>query len=180
MVVIHGENGDEPGLIDVGFDDFYSRGYVRCVALGYVLTGSVVDGTELAQDAFATAYRRWSVIAAYDDPLAWVRKVMVNNAMSRGRRLRREVSAIARFNGRPQPAGPDLDATDRELWRLVSELPKQQAAAIGLYYIDDLSVDSIAGVLGCSTGTVKTHLSRGRQALASRLTAPTKEHSSNG
>jgi RNA polymerase sigma-70 factor (ECF subfamily) len=100
---------------------------------------------------------------------------MVNNAMSRTRRLRREVSAIARFGNRPPAASPTIDERDRDLWQLVSKLPKQQAAAIALHYVDDLTVDSIADVLGCSAGTVKTHLSRGRHALASRLTAPTKE-----
>ena len=126
---------------------------------------------DLAQEAFATAYRRWSEIAGYDDPLAWVRKVMINNAMSRGRRLRREVMALARIGGRPRPATPEIDSADRELWRIVSTLPKQQAAAIALHYVDDLSVDAIADLLGCSAGTVKTHLSRGRHALASQLTA---------
>ena len=178
-MVIHADSGDEPGLIDVDFDDFYSRGYRRCMALGYVLTGSAVDADDLVQEAFSTAYRRWSEIAAYDDPIAWVRKVMVNNAMSRGRRLRREVLALARLNGRPRPAIPEIDSADRELWTLVSKLPKQQAAAIGLYYVDDLSVESIAAVLGCSAGTVKTHLSRGRQSLASRLTATMKEDKSH-
>lgn len=100
-MVIHADGGDEPGLIDVDFNEFYSRGYRRCSALGYVLTGSAVDADDLVQEAFSTAYRRWSEIAAYDDPLAWVRKVMVNNAMSRGRRLRREVLAMARFGNRP-------------------------------------------------------------------------------
>lgn len=178
-MVIHADNGDEPGLIDVDFDDFYTRGYRRCTALGYVLTGSVVDADDLVQEAFATAYRRWNEIAAYDDPLAWVRKVMVNNAMSRGRRLRREVRAMARFGSRPQLAAPAIDERDRELWHLVSALPKQQAAAIAMHYVDDLTVESIAQVLGCSAGTVKTHLSRGRHALASRLTASMKEEHSD-
>jgi RNA polymerase sigma-70 factor, ECF subfamily len=179
MMVLHADNGDEPGLIDVDFDDFYSRGYRRCAALGYVLTGSASDSDDLVQEAFATAYRRWAEIAAYDDPLAWVRRVMVNNAMSRGRRLRREVLAMARLGGRPKPAAPEIDAADRELWTLVSKLPKQQAATIALHYVDDLSVEAIAGVLGCSAGTVKTHLSRGRHALASQLTASKKENESN-
>ncbi|MEY2525104.1 MAG: polymerase sigma-70 factor, subfamily [Ilumatobacteraceae bacterium] len=174
-MVIHANSGDEPGLIDVDFDDLYSRGYRRCIALGYVLTGSAVDANDLVQDAFSTAYRRWAEIARYDDPLAWVRKVMVNNAMSHTRRLRREVAAMARFGNRPPAANPAIDERDRELWLMVSKLPKQQAAAIALHYVDDLTVDSIAEVLGCSAGTVKTHLSRGRHALASRLTAPTKE-----
>jgi RNA polymerase sigma-70 factor, ECF subfamily len=178
-MVLHADNGDEPGLIDVDFDDFYSRGYRRCAALGYVLTGSSADADDLVQEAFSTAFRRWSEIAGYDDPLAWVRKVMVNNAMSRGRRLRREVIAIARFGNRPQPAAPEIDSADRELWHIVSQLPKQQAAAIALHYVDDLSVEAIATVMGCSAGTVKTHLSRGRHALASRLTSTTKEADNN-
>ena len=178
-MVIHADNGDEPGLIDVDFDDFYLRGYRRCIALGYVLGGSSADADDLVQEAFSIAYRRWSEISAYDDPLAWVRKVMVNNAMSRGRRLRREVLAIARLRNRVQTAGPEIDQRDRELWQLVSKLPKQQAAAIALHYVEDLSVEAIAEVLGCSAGTVKTHLSRGRHALALRLTASMKEGNSD-
>jgi RNA polymerase sigma-70 factor, ECF subfamily len=178
-MVLHADNGDEPGLIDVDFDDFYSRGYRRCVALGYVLTGSASDADDLVQEAFATAYRRWSEIAAYDDPLAWVRKVMINNAMSGGRRLRREVVAMARFGNSPKPPAPEIDAADRELWTLVSKLPKQQAVAIALHYVDDLSVEAMATVMGCSAGTVKTHLSRGRHALASQLRASEKENAND-
>ena len=176
--MIHADGGDEPVVMDVDFDDFYCRGYRKCAALGFALTGSVADADDLAQEAFATAYRRWSEIAGYDDPLAWVCKVMINNAMSRGRRLRREVIALARFGGRPKPPVLELDSADRELWTLVSKLPKQQAAAVALHYVDDLSVEAIAAVMGCSAGTVKTHLSRGRHSLASQLTA-SKENSTD-
>ena len=48
-------------------------------------------------------------------------------------------------------------------------LPAQQARAITLYYLDDLSVEQVARELGCSEGSVKTHLSRGRAALAAHL-----------
>ena len=170
-MVIHADGGDEPVLLDVDFDDFFSRSYRRCAALGYVLTGSASDADDLVQDAFSTAYRRWSEISAYEDPLAWVRKVMVNNAKSRGRRLQREVRALTRLGNRRAAvvADPAIDEGDRVLWKQVSDLPRQQAAAIALFYADDLSVETISALLGCSVGTVKTHLSRGRQALASRL-----------
>ena len=160
------------------FDAFYHREFRGLVRLAMVLVDSQEQAEEVVQDAFATAYRRWSEVAAYDDPLAWVRKVMVNNAMSRGRRLRREVLALRRFGGRPSPVPSPIDAPDQELWTLVSTLPKQQAAAIALHYVDDLSIESIATVLGCSTGSVKTHLSRGRHTLASRLTSLTKKDDS--
>jgi RNA polymerase sigma-70 factor (ECF subfamily) len=45
-------------------------------------------------------------------------------------------------------------------------LPSRQRAVIALYYLDDQPVAEIAALLGCSAGTVKTHLARGRQALA--------------
>jgi RNA polymerase sigma-70 factor (ECF subfamily) len=168
-VTVTDSAGDGSGLLDVDFDDFYARGYRRCAALAYALTRSPNDAEDLVQDAFSIAYRRWPEIASYDDPLAWVRKVLVNNAMSRGRRLRREVLAMARLRSRPSVAAPLVDDADSQLWQMVSELPKQQAAAIALHYVDDLSVESIAEVLGCSVGTVKTHLSRGRHTLADRL-----------
>jgi RNA polymerase sigma-70 factor (ECF subfamily) len=174
-MVIHADGDDEPRVIAVDFDDFYASGYRKCAALAYALTGSASDADDLVQESFATAYRRWNEISAYDDPLAWVRKVMVNNAMSRGRRLRREIGALARFHGRPGVAAPAVDDADRELWRQVGELPKKQAAAIALYYVDDLSVDAVAQLLGCSAGAVKTHLSRGRQTLATRIANPRKD-----
>ena len=86
---------------------------------------------------------------------------------------------MARFGNRPQLAAPAIDERDRELWHLVSALPKQQAAAIAMHYVDDLTVESIAKIMGCSAGTVKTHLSRGRHALASRLMASIKEEDSD-
>jgi RNA polymerase sigma-70 factor (ECF subfamily) len=53
----------------------------------------------------------------------------------------------------------------------VRELPEQQRFAIVLHYVEDRSVADIAEVLQCSEGTVKTHLSRGRAALARGLTS---------
>ena len=46
---------------------------------------------------------------------------------------------------------------------------RRQAQAIALHYIYDLGVADIASTLGCTEGTVKVHLSRGRAALAQRM-----------
>ena len=48
-------------------------------------------------------------------------------------------------------------------------LPRRQAQAIALFYLDDRPVSEIARMLECSESTARTHLSRGRSALASRL-----------
>ena len=49
--------------------------------------------------------------------------------------------------------------------RALDELPRMQRAVLVLQYFEDLSIDEIAKQLGVSSGTVKTHSSRGRAAL---------------
>ena len=60
-------------------------------------------------------------------------------------------------------------SADPELWRLVRRLPEQQRWAVALHYVEDRPVAEVAAVLGCSEGSVKTHLSRARATLARQL-----------
>jgi RNA polymerase sigma-70 factor (ECF subfamily) len=65
--------------------------------------------------------------------------------------------------------GIELDESDETFWQAVRRLPPRQAQAVALYYMEDYSVSDIAEVLDCSEGTVKTHLSRARAAVARQL-----------
>ena len=62
-----------------------------------------------------------------------------------------------------------LPAEDAEFWAAVRALPPRQARAVALYYLEDLSVQQTATVLGCAEGTVKAHLAKARRTLARRL-----------
>lgn len=149
-------------------DDLYRREYRSVVALAYGLSGSRSGAEELAQEAFLEAHRAWDRIAAYDDPAAWVRRVVVNRSVSQVRRRVAEAKALTRVMGRRElPAV--LDEPDAEFWRAVRRLPRRQAQAVALHYLDDLSVADVAAVLEISPDTVKVHLHRGRQALAASL-----------
>ena len=57
----------------------------------------------------------------------------------------------------------------RRLLRLIRELPEKQRYSIFFHYFEDLSVEDTAARLNCSTGSVKTHLFRGRQKLKELL-----------
>ena len=48
-------------------------------------------------------------------------------------------------------------------------LPPKYQAVLSLHYLEGLAVKEVAAVLGCRMGTVKSRLSRGRQALRERL-----------
>jgi RNA polymerase sigma-70 factor (ECF subfamily) len=138
------------------------------VALAHVLAGSPAAAEDLAQDAFVAAHRAWDRVGRYDKPEAWVRRVVANLSVSHFRRRAREARAIARCKPRDHYL-PSLPAEDQQFWRAVRALPKRQAQAIALHYLEDRSVADIAAVLGCAEATVRVHLHKGRETLARKL-----------
>lgn len=157
-----------PRRSQLSFDDFYRQEYRHVLGLAYVLTGNASVAEDATQDAFTAAYRQWAEIGGYDSPAAWVRRVTCRRAASVVRRRVREAKAIARLAYRT-PTHIELDEGDAEFWRAVRGLPSRQAQAVALFYLNDYSVRDIAAVLDCSEGTVKTHLSRARTAVARQL-----------
>jgi RNA polymerase sigma factor (sigma-70 family) len=163
-----GGGTDDPRRVQLSFDDFYRQEYRRVLGLAYVLTGNASVAEDTTQDAFAAAYQQWAAIGGYDSPAAWVRRVACNRAASVVRRRVREAKAIVRLAYRT-PTHFELDEGDAEFWRSVRALPPRQAQAVALFYLEDYSVRDIAAVLDCSEGSVKTHLSRARAAVARQL-----------
>jgi len=60
------------------------------------------------------------------------------------------------------------DAEDA-LYTALQELPTQYRSVLHLFYFEDLSIASIASLLGIQSGTVKVQLSRGRAQLRAAL-----------
>jgi RNA polymerase sigma-70 factor (ECF subfamily) len=152
-------------LAPMAFDEFYRVEYPRVVAVAQSLTGSRQLAEELAQEGFIAAHSRWNKIGAYDRPGDWVRRVVTNRAISVFRRKNAEKRALARV-GPDATVTPPVPDEDAWLWQQVRELPPRQAQAIALVYVEDLPLERVAVILGCAETTVKTHLARGRQALA--------------
>jgi RNA polymerase sigma-70 factor, ECF subfamily len=150
-----------------GFEHFYLREYRGVVELAYALSGRSA-AEDVAQEAFLRAHGDWRKVGRYQYPGAWVRRVAVNLATSAVRRRLIEARAMARFWAR-EPSLVELPASEADFWRAVRSLPRRQAQAVALHYLEDLSVVEVARVLGCAEGTVKAHLHNGREALARRL-----------
>ena len=149
------------------FDAFYRREFPRLVALARAVSGSA-SATDLAQEAMLVVFRRWDEVSGLEQPNVWARRVCLNLSRSLVRRRVVEARAMLRLNARREDSG-ECDVADAEFWSVVHALPRRQAQAIALRYVYGLDVAAIAETLGCSEGSAKTHLSRGRAALASRL-----------
>jgi RNA polymerase sigma-70 factor (ECF subfamily) len=163
------ELGDSLSLSVVeSFEGFYVREYSLLVAFAHALTGSPAQAEDVAQEAMLAAFRRWDEVGRLDAPHAWVRRVCANLAVSFVRRRIVEAKGLLRLRSRRNDVTA-LDDDDATFWAEVRRLPKRQAQCIVLSYVYGCSVHDVAQVLGCSDGTVKTHLSRGRSRLATRL-----------
>ena len=163
-----GEPAAESAVFREDFQVFYAREFRPVVGLAYVLLGSRSGAEDVTQEAFVAALRAWDRVGGFADPGAWVRRVVANRSVSWFRRRVAEGKALMRL-GRLDGQTVEIDAEARELWDEVRRLPRRQAQAIALHYLDQRKIPEIGLILGCSENTVKTHLQRGRETLGQRL-----------
>ena len=161
----------ESGIVTLPerFEAFYQREFRAVVGLAYALSGSRWAAEDLAQEAFIAAHEKWDRIGEYESPGAWVRRVVANMAVSLYRKRASEARAMTRVALRRQEPLPELEVEDAEFWAHVRALPKRQAQAIALHYLEDRPVTEVADILDCSPSTAKVHLHKGRRRLAERL-----------
>ena len=150
------------------FDEIYAAHYGDLTVQLYAYFGDRQEAQDVVQEAFCRAYARWRTMSRYDDPVAWVRRVAWNLALSRWRRKR----TARTFLRRPRPGEPHVDGPEPERVALIAALaglPDNQRRAIVLRYLADLPVAEIADREGVPEGTVRSWLHRARQTLTNRL-----------
>jgi RNA polymerase sigma-70 factor (sigma-E family) len=161
------------------FDAFVSRDGAKLLGFATLLTGDRGHAEDLVQTALGRTALRWRVAAA--NPEAFTRTVIVNLARDRWRRRWRrpvELPGLALApEDRRQPAYADeLQVLDREVLLLACrQLPVRQRAVLVLRFWEDRSVEETARLLGCTTGTVKSHTHRALARLRDLLTEPELE-----
>ena len=148
------------------FSDLYAACYGDVVAMAYALTGDFADAQDVAQEAFCRTWQRWRQVSGYDEPVAWVKRVAANLAISQARRRAVAKRFLLRQKEEHVPA---VSADHVALVAVLRELPEKTRRAVVLHYLADLPVATVADILGTSQGTVKSWLHRGRAMLGSRL-----------
>jgi RNA polymerase sigma-70 factor, ECF subfamily len=147
------------------FEEVFVAEYSRLVAELYALTGSLAEAEDVVAEAFARAWPRWSRLSGYDEPAAWLRRVAINLATSRWRRVRRLVG----LGNREVEAAPPPSEDTVELISALAKLPFVMREAVVLHHLSGLPVDEVARITGVPPSTAKSRLRRGRAKLAEFL-----------
>jgi RNA polymerase sigma-70 factor (ECF subfamily) len=131
------------------------------------------DAEDVAQEAFARAYRRFAALRDRERFRAWLVRITWRLALDRQRADRRrskhEVPLDVEL--RPATAADTTDARERaaQLWRAIDELPGKLRLAIVLGAIEGHDVREVAKLLNVPEGTVKSRLFHARKQLKERL-----------
>ncbi|MDT0268645.1 SigE family RNA polymerase sigma factor [Streptomyces sp. DSM 44915] len=150
------------------FDVFYTASVGRVIGQLYAMTGDLAEAQDVVQEAYVRAWQRWADLDLDGAPEAWVRTVAWRLAVSRWRRMRTALS-FARRQG-PPASVPPPEPHHVLLVEALRRIPETQRRAVVLHHLCDLSVEQVAAETDAPVGTVKSHLSRGRAALARLLT----------
>jgi RNA polymerase sigma-70 factor (ECF subfamily) len=142
------------------------------------MTGSVLDGEDVVQDALFQAYRKLDTFED-DRPLKpWLFRIAHNQCIDflRRREVRQEADAAAVGPDSVPPADPPGPILDRAVEHLVLALPPKERACVLLKDVFDYSLVEIAELVDSTVGGVKAALNRGRSKLASfpQLSTPSR------
>jgi RNA polymerase sigma factor (sigma-70 family) len=133
------------------------------------MTGSVLDGEDIVQEALFQAYRKREM---FDDgrPLApWLFRIAHNQCIDflRCRKVRGEADTAAVVPDRVMPVDPPGPDLGRAVEQLVLTLPPKERACVLLKDVFEYSLEEIAGLVDSTIGGVKATLKRGPLKLAS-------------
>jgi RNA polymerase sigma-70 factor (sigma-E family) len=147
--------------------------YVREVSpgllrFGHVLTLDRAEAEDLAQETLIRVGLAWSRLRRDGNPVGYAQRTMVNLFLNR-RRRRPDIPVGAVHDAPREDTGFAAVEAVSGLRALLAALPPKQRAAIALRYVQDLPDDQIAELLGCTTQTVRSQISRGLAALRANL-----------
>ena len=136
------------------------------------LTRDVVSADDLVQDCLTRALGKLHLWQEGSDLRAWLFTILHNQYVNHIRRAVREGATVALNETEPllsraPQQGKRLELRDLE--RAIAQLPEEQRLVILLVGLEGMRYEEVAAVLDVPVGTIRSRLSRGREALR-RLT----------
>lgn len=159
-VVVHLGVGAKSDGDERSFELFVHRHARELLLLAVGLTGHAQDGEDLLQAALVRVAAKWGK-GAEQHPVAYTRTVLTRLSVDRWRSSRRRPRLVL-VSDLPDVVGESAadQAGDFLLLNALRELPRRQRAVVALRYLEDLSEQQTAELLGISVGTVKSTASK--------------------
>jgi RNA polymerase sigma-70 factor (sigma-E family) len=136
--------------------------------IAYLLCQDWHAADDLVQTTVTRLFAHWPRVTRMDNRDAYTRTILVRAFLSERRKPWFRRVHLPGFDIDGAAPVPDQDAV-LDVRAALNTLPPRQRATIVLRFYCDLDVEQVAGLLGCSTGTVKSQTAKGLAALRQRL-----------
>jgi RNA polymerase sigma factor (sigma-70 family) len=142
----------------------------RLGAIAFLLCGDVGEAEDAAAEAVARVLQRQAA-GELAEVGPYLRRTLVNVVARRQRRRGSEARALLRsWSPTRTPAVEDTASDRSDLRRALDALPMKQRSVVVLRFLEDLTEQEVAEVLGLPIGTVKSRTARALAALRPMLT----------
>lgn len=146
------------------YDNF--SGKMMGVCLRYC--DSEQEAEDVLQNGFITVFEKLESFKAEGSFEGWIRKIIVNTALSNIRKNKKfrqniAIDKVEFMLSTPSQVGADFAA--RDLLKIIQQLPKGSRTVFNLFAIEGYSHGEIAAMLNISEGTSKSQYSRARAYL---------------
>ncbi len=148
----------------VGMHQQAVRGFLRR------FSGHWADADDCAQEAFVIAWQKLDRFEGRSSFRSWVSGIAYRAARDARRAHSRAAARDAAWSAEADDAGPSAPIEDRiALAGAMAALPEDQRAAVALCLGEGFSHGEAAAILNLPLGTVKSHVTRGRERLLRAL-----------
>lgn len=155
MVLLFARSLDAPRSL-VETDRFLRDARPWAYRLALAVVGRPEVAEDVAQEAMVRAWRARGTLARADDPRAWLRRVVVRQAVTAlGRREAVEL---------PEFAAPDAEPA-MQVRAVLAGMPTETRALLALAYFEGLTYAELAAALEIPEGTVASRLHAARAAF---------------
>ena len=124
---------------------------------------------DLAQDTFIKAYTNIASFKNLSSFSTWLYRIAYNIFYDYIRSRKDTNDLDAREVDATSSVEQDNLGQKMDVYQSLKTLKEIERTCITLFYMEDVSIEKIAGITGCPVGTVKSHLSRGKEKLANYL-----------
>lgn len=131
------------------------------------------EAEDMLQEGFIRVYRDMAQFRNEGALGGWIRRIMVNTALSHLRKQKDFIQSTADYNGlehrsaREEDVAGNMDA--ERLLKMLQKIPPGYRTVFNLYAIEGYSHEEIAEELGISIGTSKSQLFKAREYLKKML-----------
>ena len=167
----------------------YERTNRKAYYLALQLVKDQDQAQDILQDAYLKVFTNLGMLQQPENFQGWLDTIVINKSKDYLKKkkpvlfsqmaAKEEADSEPDFEDESGYFSPekrvDYSETKRLIQEMIDRLPEAQRMAVVLYYLENLPVARIAGIMECSEGTVKSRLNYGRKSIKEQVLALEKK-----